>query len=492
MSGPWERYSAPPQTEDGPWSRFQTAPEQPQAQPPASDAPWYAKLGSAADDIVRLAANAATLGAADKFAAYMSGAGEQAERARTQGAADRAGWAGTVAEIGGAMLPAGAAVGAGAAAARAIAPNVAANAGLALRTAGLAGVGAGLGGAEAAVRGEDALTGAAIGGAAGGVGALAGEAISRGIGKAAGAFNKQPKIPDIAELNTAKSAAYKAADDAGIIFTPSASDRVRQSVVRSLTDIGYDPALQPGATPAVRRLLDLEGKNITFTGLDTVRKIASNGYIPGNKSNNKAVSEIIRAIDDVTANPRASDVLTGNATEAGKAISEARSLAHRAAKAEQLEYAVQSAKNRAGTSGSGGNVDNATAQNIRKMLERGRGFTPDEKAVMQQIVTRTPGQDALRLVGKLSPSGSGLMAALGVGATAVNPAMAIPAGIGIGAKMLSDRGTSSAVDELSRIIRAGGSRAATQAPPNAVQRLAQSEKERLMRLIMSGGLVAAN
>ena len=62
-----------------------------QPQQPAPDAPWYAKLGGAADDIVRLAANAATLGAADKFAAYMSGTGEQAERARTQGAAGRAG-----------------------------------------------------------------------------------------------------------------------------------------------------------------------------------------------------------------------------------------------------------------------------------------------------------------------------------------------------------------------------------------------------------------
>jgi hypothetical protein len=466
---------------------------QPSAEQPAPDAPWYAKLGGAADDIVRLAANAVTLGGADRFAGYMSGSGQKAEEAKTKEASDRAGWAGTVAEIGGAMLPAGAAVGLGGAAARYAAPSIAANANLALRTAGLAGVGAGLGAAEAGIKGNDVGMGALIGGAAGGVGSLAGEAISKGIGKVAGAFNKQPKVPTIDELNAAKNAAYQAADNAGVIFTPNAVNRVKGDIVSSLTKIGYDPALQPGAAPVVRRLLDLDGQNVTFTGLDTLRKVANNGYIPGNKSNNAAVSSIVRAIDDMTTNPRAADVLTGDATTAGKIIKNARDLAARSAKAEQVEYAVKSAANRAASTGSGGNADNATRQNIRKMLERGRGFTADEKAAMQQVIEGTTGQNALRLAGKLSPQGNGLMLALQAGAAGASGGMTVPLAVAGGAaKWAADRGTRTSVDELSRIIRAGGSRAATQAPPNAVQRLAQSEKDRLMRLIMSGGLVSAN
>jgi len=462
------------------------APAQPQG-------PWYQQAGRAADDMARLFANAITLGGADRFAGYMSGDGQKAEEAKTKAASDRAGWAGTVAEVGGAMLPAGAAIGLGGAAARAIAPSVAANAGLGLRAAGLATVGAGLGGTEAAIRGEDISTGALIGGAAGGAGAVAGEAISRGIGKVAGAFNRQPKIPTLDELNTAKNAAYQAADNAGVIFTPNAVNRVKGEVVSSLTKLGYDPALQPGAAAVVNRLSGLEGQNVTFTGLDTLRKVASNGYIPGNKSNNKAVSEIVKAIDNVTTNPRANDVLTGDAETAGKIIKQARELAQRSAKAEQLDYAVQSAANRAASSGSGGNVDNATRQNIRKMLERGRGFTPDERVAMQQVIDGTSGQNALRLAGKLSPQGNGLMLALQAGAAGASGGATVPLAMAGGAaKWAADRGTQNSVDELSRIIRAGGSRAATQAPPNAVQRLAQSEKDRLMRLIMSGGLVAAN
>jgi hypothetical protein len=336
-------------------------------------------------------------------------------------------------------------------------------------------------------------TGALIGGAAGGAGALAGEAISKGIGKVAGAFNKQPKIPTIDELNAAKNAAYQAADNAGVIFTPNAVNRVKGEVVSSLTKLGYDPALQPGAAAVVNRLSGLEGQNVTFTGLDTLRKVASNGYIPGNKSNNKAVSEIVKAIDNVTTSPRAGDVLTGNADAAGKIIKQARELAQRSAKAEQLDYAVQSAANRAASSGSGGNVDNATRQNIRKMLERGRGFSPDERAAMQQVIDGTSGQNALRLAGKLSPQGNGLMLALQAGAAGASGGATVPLAMAGGAaKWAADRGTQNSVDELSRIIRAGGSRSQAFAPPNTVQRLAQSEKDRLMRLIMSGGLVAAN
>lgn len=513
MSGPWERYASPEQIADGPWSRYTQQPvtEQPQMPSMGGDGvsgdqmranaaayaqeqrPWYAKLGGAADDMARVFANAVTLGAADRVAGYMGGAGAAAERDKTKAASDRAGWAGTAAEVAGSILPAGAAAKLGVAGVRAVAPTVAANAGLGLRTLGLAGVGAGVGATEAAIKDENALTGAGLGAASGALGSVAGEVISRGLGKAAGAFNKQPKIPSIDEINTAKTAAYKAADDAGVIFTPSAVDRVKERVIASLSNMGYDPALQPGASVAVKRIEDLAGQNVTFTGLDTLRKVASNGYVPGNKSNNKAVSEIVKAIDDLTANPQAADVLTGNAKDAAKAIVEARALAQTAAKAEQLDYAVQSAINRAASTGSGGNSDNAIRQNVRRLMEKGRSFTPDEQAAMQQVVAGTPAQNALRLAGKLSPSGNGLMLGLQAAAAGSTGGASLPLAVGGGAaKWAADRATQNSVDELSRIIRAGGSRAATQAPPNAVQRLAQSEKDRLMRLIMSGGLVAAN
>jgi hypothetical protein len=78
--------------------------------------PWYQKIPQAADDTARLVANGATLGFADKLAAAVPaafGSGDYAsnlaaERAASQAAADRAGWAGTADSLLGMAAPAGA------------------------------------------------------------------------------------------------------------------------------------------------------------------------------------------------------------------------------------------------------------------------------------------------------------------------------------------------------------------------------------------------
>lgn len=453
------------------------------------DQPWYSKLGQAADDIVRLGANAATLGLADRLAGWAGGEGLAAEQAKSQAASDRAGTAGTVAQIGGMMLPAGALAKGVSAAVPALA-KAGGTLGLLGRTGSMAAQGGALGATEAAIGDKDIGQGAAIGALSGAIGNVAGEGLSAAVKKVAGAFNKAPPVPTKADLEALKNQAYAAADNAGVIYSPAAVDRLNQRVATELTKIGFDPALQPGATVALKRIQDLTGQNVTLTGLDTIRKIAGNGFIAGNKSNNAAVSKIINAIDDVMENPASTDVLTGNGSAAGRILSDARDYASRLAKLNRVEDAVNRADLRAASTGSGGNVDNATRQNLRRILENPRGFKPDEQAALETAVRGTTGQNALRLAGKLSPAGNGLMAALGIGGAMVNPAFGAFALGGMGAKALADRGTSQNVRELARIIAAGGSRAATQAPPNMVQQLAQSKRDALARALMSTGLVA--
>lgn len=460
------------------------------AAPEANDQPWYAKLGQAADDVVRLGANAATLGLADRFAGWAGGEGLSAEQAKSEAASERAGLAGTVAQIGGTMLPAGA-LAKGVGAALPALTNAGGVFGLAGRTASMGAQGAALGATEAAIGDKSVAEGAGYGALAGALGNVAGEGLSKAVGKVAGAFNKAPAVPTKDALEGLKNQAYAAADNAGVIYSPAAVDRLNQRVATELTKIGFDPALQPGATVALKRIQDLTGQNVTLTGLDTVRKIASNGFVPGNKSNNSAISKIIDAIDDVMENPNAADVLTGNGAAAGRVLTEARDYASRLAKLNKVEDAVARADLRAASTGSGGNADNATRQNLRRILENPRGFKPDERDALDTAVRGTSTQNALRLAGKLSPSGNGLMAALGIGGAIVNPLIGLASIGGMGAKTLADRSTSSNVAELARIIAAGGSRAATQAPPNAVQQLAQSKRDAIARALMSTGLVSS-
>lgn len=458
--------------------------------------PGWQKPLVAANDTADLLASGASFGFGNKLAAGLRAPftdktyAEELEgmRAQTDRARDRSGTAGVAAELAGSVAGPVAAARKGMTLAGRFGTGAMEGArGLAARS-GLMGVeGAGYGALTAAGNDQDIGTGAALGAAGGALGNVAGEAISAGVSKVAGSFNKKPNIPAPDELIALKDAAYKRADSAGVAYTPKAVDKINQKVVNELTNLGYDPALMPGASVAVKRLQDLQGQNVTLTGLDTIRKIANNGFIPGNKANNAAVTRIVQSIDDLIDNAGTDDVLMGNGAAAAEALKEARSLASRVAKNSKIEEAVAKADLRAASTGSGGNADNATRQNLRRILENPRGFTADERKALEAAVRGTPAQNALRLAGKLSPSGNGLMAALGVGGAMVNPAIGALSLGGMGAKAAADSLTKKNVEELAKVILAGGNASATKAAPNAVQRLAQSKREALARILMSIG-----
>lgn len=468
-------------------------------QQPSDERPWYQKLGSAADDIVRIGANAVTLGGADRIAGYMGGRGAQAERADTAAASNRAGLAGTVAEIGGMMIPGMGAAKMGAAAAGAIAPRIAAAtgaAGLAGRTLGMGAVGAGLGATEAVLKDEDVQRGAAMGALSGAAGNVAGEALSKGIGAVGGMLRTKPNVPTREALDDAATAAYKRADDAGVIYSPKIPQQLARDAQERAASFGYHPENQPGVKVALEELNRLaESGNVTAKGLDVARRVASGGFRPGNKSNNALLGDILRSMDDGIAKAGPGDVIAGNPRVAAEALAEARSSYARASKSARVDDLLERASIRADGAGSGGNIDNATRQEIAKILKdpkMGRGFTQDERDAVRDIIKGTPTQNALRLVGKLSPQGSGLMAALGVGATAINPMMAIPAAVGMAAKPIADRMTQSRIADLDKLIRAGGSKEAAFGAPHALERLAKEKRRALAAALMSGGLAVSN
>jgi len=468
--------------------------------PQEDQRPWYAKLGSAADDMVRIGANAMTFGYADKLAGALGGEGTEAERAKTGAARDRAGSA----AIAGDVLGGVAGMGLGNAAVRgtaALVPGATRLAGaassmmpqtgmmgLAARSGAMAGQGAAYGALSATGNDTDVTEGALLGGAAGALGNVAGEGISRGIGKVAGAFNKQPQLPTGPELRNQTSAAYRAADDAGVILTPDATRNAKTTIVDELTNMGYHPKLQPKIAAVLDEMDRVAEGNVTLKGYDTIRKIASGAYEPGNKSNNAMVNKIVRALDD---NPIENNVLAGDVAGIGK-LKEARGLNARAAKSETVEFAMEKAARNAKATGSGGNLDNEIRKQFRTILNspaKKRGFSKDELAAMEDVVGDKPTREAARLLGKLSPSGNGLMLALQAGAAGASGGMTLPlAGAGVVAKKLAEKATEGSVDDLARIIAAGGKRSDAFAPPNAVQRLAEAKREALIRAILGGSI----
>jgi hypothetical protein len=459
--------------------------------------PWYKKLGQAADDIARIGVSGITLGAADRGFGFNSLEETARQVQLTNEAKDRAGWAGTAAEIGGVLVPAGAlSKGVGAvtgAAGRALGVGAPTGAlGLAARTGSLAGQGAALGAAEAGIKGEDVGQGAAIGVLAGGVGNLAGEAIAKGVGKVAGAFNKKPVAPTTDELGAASRKAYQAADDAGVIVAPAPINRMAVEVQKDLTEFGYLPALQPKVGAVLDEISRVGQGNVTFKGIDQMRKVAGSLRVDQDASTRALGAKITDRIDEMVDSMNASDVLSGNLTVAAKSVKEGRAFYAMRRKSEMIDEAMERAINRTETTGTGGNLFNAMGQEFRKILDNPklrRGFTPDEIDALRAIVRRQPTTQALHLLGRLSPQSGALPAMFGIGMTALNPMAALGSAAGTIAKPIAEGMRKGNVNRLSEIVRSGGT--APKATENALQQLARTERDGLSLLLSGSGLAAA-
>lgn len=264
--------------------------------------------------------------------------------------------------------------------------------------------------------------------------------------------------PEIDDLYAAKDAAYKTVDQLGAKYAPEAVDTLTGDMLRRAAQDNISPERHP---KAYSMLVDWEkrgGQGMSLTELDQMRQVIRRDLIAGGDAAEGHFGNLfIKAIDDFidTATPAKISGVTGQTAD--YAIRTARKANVVLRKSERLQDALEAARLRAAASGSGGNVDNAIRQELVRILKDPKTFTAEEIAQMERIVMgggRT--QDVLRKLGKLSPSGNGLMAALGVGATMANPANALIPAIGLAAKTASDRATQAGVENLTKVVRGGG------------------------------------
>lgn len=399
------------------------------------------------DDAVRGAADTMTFGLADEIAAKMgslTGVGGEAgnydanlaaQRERdAQGGPER--FAGQVA--GAFVLPGGGAKTLTGAAASGAAQGAA------------YGFGSGEGGV--AERAKSAVEGGAVGAGIGvGVRKLANILGSRAAAKA---------IPSNEGLRKMADAAYETADRAGVIFRPEGLQRLTGEITQDLAAFGYHPKLQPRVGVVLDELQRVSQEPITLKGMDVLRRIAKSASASNDASERALGQKIVGKIDDFIVSASPDEMLAGDAKGAQNALIYARSLWGRMRKSEMADVALLKAERRAASTGAGGNADNAMRQNIRGLLDNpktARGMTKAEKAAAEKVVRGTLPQNALRLAGKLAPTGavSGVLSS-GAGYGLAGPiGLALPL-VGAGAKALADKMTVRNVQKLSEIIRTGG------------------------------------
>lgn len=302
----------------------------------------------------------------------------------------------------------------------------------------------------------------------GGVGGGATGAAVGGLGRVGARFVDTSALPTADDLKKAAQAAYQRADDAGVVYSKDAVNRIKNALTGEFTEFGFHPELQGGAKVALGEVARLADNNVTLKGLDTARKIAGNAFQPGNKPNNALTAKVTEAIDDLVENPRAGDIIMGDGAAAGKAITEARSLYRQGAKLDTLNGLLERAGRRAARAGSGGNIENATRQELSKILDNPklrRGYTAEELDAVRRAVMGTKGQNLLRWAGKLSPEGNGLMAAIhGMGGWASSGATLPLAAVGMAAKRGSEAMSANAAKIAEAVIAGGKMPEATISP----------------------------
>lgn len=270
-------------------------------------------------------------------------------------------------------------------------------------------------------------------------------------------------IPVVDRLQGETTAAYQAADRAGVQYTPKAFASMVDAIAADAGASRISGIRHPKAADMIAEMQKMKdaGYSPTLTELDQLRQVIRRDVASAADAAEAGFGQrMIRQVDEFIANAGPDAVSAGSAQDAAGLITNARQANTKLRKVEAVTDAVESATTRAGSTGSGGNANNAIRQNLRRVMESTGNLTPQERAAMREIVMGSPAQNALRQVGKLSPSGNGLMAAGNLASAAsFGPLGAVPGTLGLFAKWGADAMTKQKVSSLIELMASGGERA---------------------------------
>jgi hypothetical protein len=276
------------------------------------------------------------------------------------------------------------------------------------------------------------------------------------------------------ELRDASARMYDRVEASGAALTPRQAQELQGDVSAAVHPI-MDPPSQGRAVSAVNRVYDANAftpdGSAPLMDVERARRFAGSNVLASNQTDDaeKMVGGTIRrTIDNYLDNAAGADPVTAEAIDN---LRTARDFSRRYIASETLDTAMRKAMRRANTGGSGGNEINTARQNIRAILDnpaRAASFRPSELAQMEEIVMGTPGTNAARMIGGMSPTKGALPLMAGVAGSGVatvnvmngNPLLAIaataPSAIGLIAKEIGESMTDAQIQRLSATIRNGG------------------------------------
>jgi len=236
----------------------------------------------------------------------------------------------------------------------------------------------------------------------------------------------------------------------------------------------YTPGVDTHIDNALKILSSRRGKTLNINQLDRIRSSLKEIYYKGKGGGENTfdprVGFIVDKIDDAIDTAPAG--ISG--TEAGALFNQARSANRQYKKMEMFDDLMRKAELQTASSGSGGNIVNKYRQALTSILTQPKKraqFDPQELEIMEAMVQGSVPENVLRQVGKLSPTGNGLMTFLNLGAVAIDPAMLVATGAGMASKALADKKAVGAVDNLRRTLATGKAPSVTPTPKDRQLRI---------------------
>lgn len=215
------------------------------------------------------------------------------------------------------------------------------------------------------------------------------------------------QAPTVQELKGQAGQQYKFAEDVGAVFKKNSYNQFANKLESTLAKEGLDKTLQPRVYAALERIKDTKNSNVTLENMEILRRIGQAAGSSADASERRLASIMVDNLDDFVETAQPSQLAKGS-SEAVSALTDARELWKRAKKTEIVDDLVASAELRADANFSQSGMENALRRKLVNLADNPkalRAFTKEEQNAIKVAAKGGPVQNALRLVGKLAPTG---------------------------------------------------------------------------------------
>lgn len=285
--------------------------------------------------------------------------------------------------------------------------------------------------------------------------------------------NTNPTVENLGRLRTA---AYKAADNAGIVFSSNVLEPMKEAGLRITQRLGYPRIKTPRSLERVQGIFNryVSRPQLTLTELDQLRKdLYEQITAKTSKSKKRIINQYIRLVDNaIDAHPDASGVMNA-----------ARAANKRYMKSQELAEVLGEVRRQAGQTGMGGNAINLYRQAVKRLLKKPdtkRFWNDQEMLLLQKFADLEPDEKWLRGLGAFDPTAGRLTLLLNSGFVggpalmgAFNPLSMLPAVVGAAARRGAEGQVERRGQQLFEAISSGTGELPAIAPRNISARSGQ-------------------